>query len=403
VGAFEYSALDVQGRRKRGVLEGDTARQVRQQLRDQGWTPLDVEAVAERDAGRRKVGLRRHLSALELAIVTRQTATLLRAGLPLEQVLADVARQSGKPRVERIMLAVRSRVREGHSLAAGLSDFPGVFPEMYRKTVAAGEQSGHLEPVLDRLADYTENQQQLRQKTMLALLYPALLTILSILIVSGLLTYVVPQIVHVFDNMHQQLPWITRALIATSAAARAYGLYGAIVLLIAVVLAVQMLKRPGPRRRWHHLILRLPLAGRMARSINAARFARTLGILTSSSVSILDALRVSSQVLTNLPMRDAVEDAAAKVREGSTLKNALERTGYFPPMTLSLIASGEASGNLEGMLERAADMQEREVEATLAAVMGLLEPLLILLMGGIVLIIVLAILLPIFDLNQLVH
>ena len=233
--------------------------------------------------------------------------------------------------------------------------------------------------------------------------YLDLHTILSIAIVSGLLTYVVPQIVHVFDNMHQQLPWITRALIATSAAARAYGLYGVVALLIAVVLTVQMLKRPGPRRRWHHLILHLPLAGRMARSVNAARFARTLGILTSSSVSILDALRVSSQVLTNLPMRDAVEDAAAKVREGSTLKNALERTGYFPPMTLSLIASGESSGNLEGMLERAADMQEREVETTLAAIMGLLEPILILLMGGIVLIIVLAILLPIFDLNQLVH
>ncbi len=401
--AFEYAALDTQGRRKRGILEGDTARQVRQQLRDQGWTPLDVEPVAERTAGSRGTGLtRRRLSPLELAIVTRQTATLLRAGLPLEQVLSDVARQSGKPRIERIVLAVRSRVREGHSLSTALADFPGVFPEMYRKTVGAGEQSGHLEEVLDRLAEYTENQQQMRQKTMLALFYPALLTVLSLAIVAGLLTYVVPQIVHVFDNMHQQLPWITRALIATSDAARAYGLYVLILLIAAGVATVQLLKRPGPRRRWHRFILRLPLAGRMTRAVNAARFARTLGILTASSVSILDALRASAQVLGNLPMRDAVEDAAAKVREGTSLRTALDRTGYFPPMTLSLIASGESSGNLEGMLERAANMQDREVETTVAALMGLLEPLLILLMGGIVLIIVLAILLPIFDLNQLV-
>ncbi len=404
MGAFEYTALDPGGRERHGVLEGDTPRQVRQHLRGQGWVPLSVDEVAggERTRADRGMGLRRGISALDLALVTRQLATLVRSGLPLEQAVYDVANQSEKPRVKRVLHAVRSRVREGHSLAAGLSQFPGVFPELYRATVEAGEQSGHLDVILDRLADYAEGLQQMRQKTLLALFYPAILTGIALIVVAALLTYVVPQVVQVFDNIGQELPWITRALIATSDAARAYGLYALLAMGIGAAVLYRLLRRPTVRAKWHRLVLRMPLVGRMARGVNTARFARTLSILAVSGVPILDALRVSAQVLTNLPMRQAVEEAALRVREGSSLRGALEQTGYFPPMTLSLIASGEGSGNLEGMLERAAAVQEREIATTLAAAMSLFEPLLILVMGAIVLIIVLAILLPIFELNQLV-
>lgn len=404
MGAFEYTALDAGGRERHGVLEGDTPRQVRQQLRGQGWIPLSVDEVAggEKTRINGRMGLRRGISALDLALVTRQLATLVRSGLPLEQAVYDVANQSEKPRVKRVLHAVRSRVREGHSLAAGLSQFPAVFPDLYRATVEAGEQSGHLDVILDRLADYAEGLQQMRQKTLLALFYPGMLTAIALIVVAALLTYVVPQVVQVFDNIGQELPWITRALIATSDAARAYGVYALLAIGIGAVVFYQLLRRPTVRAAWHRLVLRIPLVGRMARGVNTARFARTLSILAVSGVPILDALRVSAQVLTNLPMRQAVEEAALRVREGSSLRGALEQTGYFPPMTLSLIASGESSGNLEGMLERAAAVQEREIATTLAAAMSLFEPLLILVMGGIVLIIVLAILLPIFELNQLV-
>jgi general secretion pathway protein F len=301
-----------------------------------------------------------------------------------------------------MILSVRSRVMEGHPLATGLGDFPHVFPELYRATVAAGEQSGHLDVVLERLADYTEKRQALRSKIQLALFYPAMLTLMALAVTTGLLTYVVPQVVQVFENIGQELPWLTRALIALSDFLRAYG----IVLLLAIVGAVvgfnYSLKNSANLWRFHALLHGLPLIARLMRGLNTARFARTLSILAASGVPVLEALRISAQVLSSLPMRDAVEEAAARVREGSSLAGALEKSGYFPPMALHLIASGEASGKLESMLERAAENQERELETIISALMGLFEPLLILVMGGLVLIIVLAILLPIFDLNQLV-
>ncbi|MCU7855764.1 MAG: type II secretion system F family protein, partial [Candidatus Thiodiazotropha sp. (ex Lucinoma borealis)] len=254
----------------------------------------------------------------------------------------------------------------------------------------------------ERLADYTEQRQQMRQKTIFALFYPALLTIVSLLIVGGLLTYIVPQVTRVFENMSAELPWITRALMATSDTFRTYGIPIFFVLLLGGVFFSYLLRKPGPKRWWHRTLLRIPLIGRLVRTSNAARFSRTLSIMAASSVPILDSMRIASQVLTNLPMRSAVEEAALRVREGTSLYRALEKTGYFPPMTLSLLASGEASGNLEGMLERSADIQEREIETLVSTIQGLFEPILILIMGGIVLVIVLAILLPIFDLNQLV-
>jgi general secretion pathway protein F len=405
MGAFEYTALDARGREKKGVLEGDAARQVRQQLREQGWVPLAVQEVVRKEARPRR-GLRllqRGISATDLAIITRQLATLVRAGLPLEECLRAVSQQTDKPRQKSMLLAVRSRVMEGHTLAAGLGDFPNVFPELYRTTVEAGEQSGHLEGVLERLADYTESRQQMTQKIKLAVFYPAMLTIVAVLVVGGLMTYVVPQVVQVFENIGQGLPWLTRTLIAVSDFLREYGLLmiGGIILL--VIGFNYLLRNPDLRRGFHRFRLRLPLVSKLERGLNTGRFARTLSILTASGVPVLESLRISAQVMSNIPMREAVDAAAARVREGSGIAAALEKSGYFPPMTVHLIASGEASGKLEEMLERAAVNQEREIETLIAALMGLFEPLLILFMGAFVLVIVLAILLPIFDLNQLVQ
>ncbi|HKJ08412.1 MAG TPA: type II secretion system inner membrane protein GspF [Gammaproteobacteria bacterium] len=405
MGAFEFNALDDGGRERSGVLEGDTARQVRQQLRERGWLPLSVQEVAQKEAraGRQPRWLQRGVTATELALITRQLATLVRSGLPVEEALRAVSEQTDRPRLKSMMMAVRSRVVEGHTLADGLGDFPHVFPELFRATVAAGEQSGHLDVVLERLGDYTENRQQMRQKIQLALFYPLLLTSVAILVVTGLLTYVVPQVVQVFTNIHQELPVLTRGLIAFSDFLRAWGILLLILLVAATTGVMRLLKRPGARKRFHLMLLSVPLVSKLVRGLNTTRFARTFSILTASGVPVLEALRISAQVMGNMPMREAVEEATGRVREGTTLYSALSKSGYFPPMTVHLIASGEASGRLEEMLERAADHQDREMETLIAAILGLFEPLLILVMGGVVLIIVLAILLPIFDLNQLVH
>ena len=405
MGAFEYTALDAKGREKKGVVEGDAPRQVRQQLRDQGLVPVEVQEVAQRETrthGRPSL-LKRGISATDLALITRQLATLVRAALPLEECLRAVAQQTDRARLKSMLLAVRSRVMEGHTLASGLADFKHVFPELYRTTIEAGEQSGHLDRVLERLADYTENRQQMRQKIQLAVFYPAMLTIVAILVVGGLMTYVVPQVVQVFENIGQGLPALTRGLIAVSDFMRNQGfiLLGLLVLLGVAV--SWLLRSEDNRRRFHRVLLHVPLVGRLVSGLETGRFARTFSILTASGVSVLEAMRISGQVISNLPMRDAVNEAVARVREGAGIAASLERSGYFPPMTVHLIASGEASGKLEEMLERAAINQEREIETMIAAVMGLFEPLLILVMGGVVLVIVLAILLPIFDLNQLVQ
>ncbi|MCO6414382.1 MAG: type II secretion system inner membrane protein GspF [Thiogranum sp.] len=404
MGAFDYIALDSSGKEKKGVLEGDTARQVRQQLRDQGWMPLDVQETSQRQtrSHQRKVKVRRGVSATDLALITRQLATLVRSGLPLEECLQAASQQTEKARLKSMLLAVRSRVMEGHTLATGLGDYPHVFPELYRTTVSAGEQSGHLEVVLERLADYTENRQQMQQKIQLALFYPVLLTLVAVLVVVGLMTYVVPQVVQVFANIGQELPWLTRTLISISAFLRGYGIIALLMLAAAVAGALWLLRKEGPKRRFHRLLLRLPLIGRLERGINAGRFARTFSIVTASGVPVLEGLRIAATVMSNLPMREAVEEATRKVREGASIHAALEKSGYFPPMTVHLIASGEASGKLEEMLERAAINQEREIETLISAIMGLFEPVLILVMGAVVLVIVLAILLPIFNLNQLV-
>jgi general secretion pathway protein F len=299
-------------------------------------------------------------------------------------------------------LGVRAKVMEGHALADGLADFPAVFPELYRATVAAGEQSGHLDTVLERLADYTESREQLRSRTLSAMLYPVLLFVVCGGIVAMLLTFVVPKIVKQFENSKAELPILTRGLIALSDFLRDWGLLLLGAIILAFVLFFRWLRNPSARRRFHAFLLRVPLIGKVVRGNNTARFARTFATLTSSAVPVLEALRISGEVVTNLPMRHAVQDAAARVREGAPIGRSLGTSKIFPPMMIHLIASGETSGDLEIMLDRAATNQEREMDAILGAVVGLLGPIMILVMGGLVLLIVLAMLLPIFQLNQLI-
>jgi general secretion pathway protein F len=404
LGAFEYTALDVAGKERKGILEGDTPRHIRQLLREQQLLPVSVAEVAQKEARRqRSFSLMRRVSATDLALFTRQLATLVRAGLPLEEALLAVSQQTEKPRVQSIVLGVRARVMEGHTLADGFAEFPRVFPEIYRATVAAGEQAGHLDDVLERLAEYTESREQIRQKVLAAMLYPIVLTVMCFAIVSGLLVFVVPKVVAVFETSKARLPLITRVLISTSGFFRSYGLYLLIGAILAYILFRRWLRDPAARRQFHRLQLRMPLLGKLSRGFNTARFTRTFSILSASSVPVLEALRIAGEVVTNLPMRDAVTDAAARVREGAPIGRSLAVSRMFPPMTIHLISSGESSGQLESMLERAAISQERELDGLLSALVGLLGPMLIIFMGAFVMGIVFAMLLPIFEMNALIH
>lgn len=405
--AFDYVALDDKGKEKKGVMEGDTPRQVRQLLRDKGMMPLQIESASQQERKQKhstkSSPSRRGISATDLALFTRQLATLVRAALPLDEALSAVGQQTEKTRIKSMIFAIRARVLEGHPLAAGLSDFPRVFPDLYRATVSAGESSGHLDTVLDRLADYAESRQQMTQKIAQATIYPAILTIVALAVVIGLLAFVVPQIVEVFENTGQQLPLLTRIMLAISEFLQSYIILLVIGLVLAFLGIKQFLKIPANRAQYHKLTLKLPVIGRLVRGLNTARFSRTLSILTSSGVPVMEALKLSAPVIANLPMQSAVRAATDRVREGSSIFAALDKSKLFPPMTLHLIASGESSGRLEEMLDRAAVQQERELETIIATFMGLFEPLLIVVMGVVVLLIVLSILMPIMNMNELMQ
>lgn len=406
MGAFEYVALDAGGREQKGVLEGDTPRHIRQLLRERSLLPVSVAEVAQRESKRQRssrFAMLRGVSSGDLALLTRQLATLVRAGLPLEEGLLAVSQQTEKPRIQSILLGVRSKVMEGHTLADGLADFPRVFPEIYRSTVSAGEQSGHLDNVLERLADYTESREGMRQKIIGALLYPIVLSVICFGIVSMMLVYVVPKVIDVFESSKAKLPLATRILINTSDFLRDYGIWILIAAAIGIVVFIRWLRAPDARRRFHRFLLRVPLFGRVTRGFNTARFTRTFSILTGSAVPVLEAMRIAGDVVTNLPMRDAVAEAAARVREGAPIGRSLGVSKLYPPMTIHLISSGESSGELDSMLERAALSQERELDGLLAALVGLLGPLLIIFMGLFVMGIVFAMLLPIFEMNNLIR
>ncbi len=400
---FNYQALDASGKLKKGVIESDSARQVRANLREQGLIPVQIDPLAQTAADVAAKRVRGKISIAELALLTRQLATLLGAGLTVEETLNALIEQAETQQQRQILAGVRGEVLAGQPLARAMNQYPHVFPDLYRTLVDAGEQSGQLSPVLLKLADYTEERQALRQKVGLAFVYPAIITLVAILVVTGLLTYVVPQVVQVFQNTNQNLPLLTKALLALSGFLRVYGIYGLALLLLSAWFAHRALKQPALRERFDRLMLRLPLIGRLTRGLNTARLASTLAILVGSRVPLLASLKAGVGVVGNLPMKRALEETQRMVREGSTLSRALGAQKMFPPLMVHLIASGEASGRLPDMLERAAGSQTREVENRIATLVSLLEPLLILAMGVIVLVIVLAILLPIMELNTLVR
>ncbi|GAA0725074.1 type II secretion system inner membrane protein GspF [Dokdonella soli] len=400
--AFAYQALDAAGKTLRGILQGDTARAVRGALRERGLNPLAVDEVREGVAKDANPFARRGLGGAQLALLTRQLATLIGAGLPIDEALGALSEQAENERQRALTVSLRARVMEGASLAQAMAEFPDSFPEIFRATVAAGEQSGRLENVLEKLADYAEARDALKQKILAALAYPLLLTVVAVAVVAGLLTWVVPQIVGVFQNLHQTLPLATRALIALSSFLRGWGWLILLVLIAAAIGVRIALRDEAMRYRWHAFVLRLPLAGRLARAANTARATRTLALLAGSAVPLLDALGIAAQVVPSLPMREALRRAAFKVREGSAFSRALGESGQFPPVALRLIASGERSGELPRMLGEAAAQQQRELDRWLTALTAVLGPAVILGVGAMVLFIVLAILLPIFNLNQMV-
>ena len=403
MGAFEYTAVDTAGKQLRGILEGDTARQVRQQLRDKDLLPLTVTESAEKESSRQaSFSLKKGMSASDLAVLTRQLATLAQSGMPLEQALAAIGEQNENERITSIILGVRARVMEGYSLADGLKDFPRAFPDIYRATVEAGEQSGHLDAVLERLADYTESRQELVQKVRNAMIYPAVLMTFCLLIVTLMMTYVVPKVVGVFVNTGQELPGPTAALISISDFVQAYGWLVLLVLAGLGFGAVRLLRQPGPKRSFDLFMLKVPVIGKIIRGLNTARFMRTFSIMTGSGVPVLEGLRISAEVVSNMPMRDAVSEATLRIREGAPISTSLRKSGHFPPLCIHLIASGEASGQLEAMLGKAASQQEREMDGLISTLLNILEPGMIILMGILVLSMVIALLLPIFEMNKLV-
>ncbi|MGO1462225.1 MAG: type II secretion system inner membrane protein GspF [Marinobacter sp.] len=400
--AYEYKALDSRGKQKQGVVEADAPRAVRQQLREKGLTPLAVEPAVQKRTPSSPLSSGGSLAAADLALITRQLATLIQSGIPIEQTLSATAQQTSKPRIRSMLIAIRAKVMEGYTLADSLGEFPKAFPRLYRSTVAAGEHAGHLDLVLNRLADYTENRQEARQKIQLAAIYPIILSFVAIAIVVFLLTYVVPDIIEVFVKQGQELPGLTQAMLAMSEFLTSYGVYLVILLVLGIMGFRYALNKPGFRMRFHKRLLHLPLFSGMVRGVNTARYASTLSILTTSGVPLVDAMRIAGEVLSNEYLRRELKEAARKVSEGGSLQRALDQTGYFPPMMLHMIASGEASGDLDSMLERTATMQENTLQSKMAAIVGLFEPMMLLVMGVVVLIIVMAIMLPILNMSNLV-
>jgi general secretion pathway protein F len=412
VTAFRYAAADAAGKDQSGVIEADSARAARQLLRGRGLVPLTVEpVVAEGQKAALQLALGRRLSQTELAVLTRQLASLLGAQLPVADALTVMVEQSEKQQIRELMAAIRTDVLAGSSLSNALSRHPRQFPDIYRALIAAGEESGKLGSVLGSLADYVEERAKLQQKITLAFVYPVIVTLVALAVVIGLLTYVVPQVVQVFANTKQALPFLTRALIALSDFVRAYGWILLALVVIAAFVVRRLLKVEAVRLRWHKRLLRMPVVGVLGRSLNTARFASTLAILAGGGVPMLRALQAAGETVNNLAMRARVLEATQRVREGFSLARALRTTGdednqpgrtrLFPPVLIHLIASGEATGKLPEMLGRAADIHAREAERRAMFFTSLLEPILILAMGVVVMLIVLAVLLPIIEINQL--
>lgn len=404
---FQYEALNAQGAIHKGVIQSDSARMARQLLRTQGLTPLEIREVkntrfSAQAFSLKKIFSRKKLKDVELALFTRQLATLIQAGLPIADALQAITEQSEKTQLKTLLHHLHNHIQEGRSLAQALQQFPGIFPEMYWATVNAGEQSGKLGSILQRLADYLDNQLRLKQQIHQALIYPALMILVSIGIVSFLLAFVLPKIIRVFEQNDQTLPIFTRILIWMSNHIYYEGGFIAI-LLLGLWIGFRILKKfPQKLLSFHRLLNYIPGLSYLSKKMNTARYCRTLGMLMGSAVNILPAMRVASALLSNLHMQKTVNQAEIRVKEGVSLVSALKQTHYFSSLTLHLIGSGEKSGKLAELLLRAADQEEADFERVVATSLRLFEPFIILVMGFVVLFIVLAILLPIFQLDQVV-
>ncbi|KJY78383.1 general secretion pathway protein GspF [Vibrio coralliilyticus] len=402
--AFEYKALNKKGKTQKGVIEGDNARQVRARLKEQGLMPVEVSETrqkAKKQTEQAGLTFKRGISTPDLALITRQLATLVQSGMPLEECLKAVSEQSEKPRIRTMLLAVRSKVTEGYTLADSLADFPHIFDDLFRSMVSAGEKSGHLDAVLERLADYAENRQKMRSKLQQAMIYPVVLVVFAVGIVAFLLAAVVPKIVGQFVQMGQELPQSTQFLLASSDFIQNWGIQILVAMTVLVYLFKFALSKPNLRLSWDRKIVHMPMIGKISRGLNTSRFARTLSICTSSAIPILEGMKVAVDVMSNHYVKQQVLSATDNVREGASLRKSLEQTKLFPPMMLHMIASGEQSGELESMLTRAADNQDANFESTVNIALGIFTPALIALMAGLVLFIVMATLMPILEMNNL--
>lgn len=399
MGAYQYQALQKNGNTTKGVLEADSERHARQLLRDRGLIPTQIRILTQQRSGNHA---KSKISAADLALFTRQLATLLAAGIPVEESLRGVSEQTEKDKVRELIIGVRSKVLEGYGLAQAMAQYPHAFPELYRATVGSGEQTGRLDVVLEKLADYTENQQQTKQKVQQALIYPIIMIIVSIGIISFLLSFVVPKIIEVFTSSGQTLPEMTVLLISLSNFIKNYGLYTLLGLFLLLIAFKKSLANIKIKTFWHRLLLKLPIVSYLVKTINVSRYIHTFGILFAAGVNVLETMRVAASLVTNVIMRQSFDTAAIKVREGCGINEALKETSYISPMAIHLIASGEKSGQLANMMERAALHLDNEVKRLIDTSLTLLEPMVILLMGAIVLFIVLATLLPIFSMEQLI-
>jgi general secretion pathway protein F len=401
--SYSYTAIDKNGKTDTGIMDADSSKLVRAKLREQGLIPVEVvESVKKMQSKTESSSIfAPKISASNLALITRQLATLVSAAIPIEEALKAVSDQCETAQQRTIISAVRNKVLEGHTLADSMAQFPRVFDNLYRAMVSAGEKSGHLDTVLLRLADYSEKRQAIKGKVLQAMIYPIILTLVAISVITILLTSVVPKVIAQFVYLKKGLPGSTQLLITISDFLRDYGLYLAVLLVGGFSLFKIWQRNKENRIRFHHLILRLPVIGRVSRGINTARFARTLAILNSSAVPLLEALKISGEVLSNDYAQEKIKEATDLVREGSSLKIALERTGLFPPMMIHMIASGEKSGELDSMLIRSADNQDNEFERQVSMALSIFEPMLIVTMAGVVLFIVLAILEPILKMNSM--
>ena len=408
MGVFAYEALDAKGKPCKGVRESDSPKQLRQALRTEGLAPVKVYRTRDRQTSAKKKGesgirrFHRQAKAAEVTLITRQLSTLVGAAIPLDECLQALTRQVQKPHLKAMLSEIRSKVLEGHSLADALGLYPKAFNSLYRAMVAAGEKSGHLDTVLDRLANYKDQQQQIHNKLVQAMIYPAILTVVVIAVVAALLATVVPTVIEQFDHMGQELPAMTRALIAMSDFVQAHGVKVLGGVSILALLRRQLLKKDSVRLSHDQWLLKIPVLGEVLCGVETARFSRTLSILTSSAVPLVEGMHIASGVLTNRYINRQLKNAAGRVKEGTALWAALDETQMFPPTMLHIIASGEKAGELETMLGRAADNQDFQFENQVNIALGVFGPLLIVIMAGMMLFIVLAILTPMLDLNSLV-